>query len=400
MIKYDLLRGFVLAAAAAGPAFAGGGVVKIGVLTDKSGRYLNLAGMSSVTAVQMAVDEFGGKVLGMPIEVVSGDHQDKPDVAVSIARQWFDRDGVDMIVDLIDTPVALAVQKLAQERGKIDIVSGAASPELTGAACSPTGFHWTYDSYALGRGTGAAAIEQGDKTWFFITTEAPFGLALEDSAEKFITSTGGKVVGEAHHPVGITDFSPYLQQAQQSGAQAVALVDAGDDAVAVVEQATRYGIGRDGQRLAGLLIFLSDVHSIGLDIAQNMMMTTTFYWDLDDETRAWSERFFAKTHQMPNMVQAGDYSATLHYLQAVEAAGTTDGPAVAEKMHALPVKDAFAREGKVRPDGLMQHDMYLAEVKTPAESKRPWDYLNIIQTIPGNIAFKPLKNSDCPFVKK
>ena len=400
MTRYDLLLGFVLSSAIAAPALAENGIVKIGVLTDKSGRYLNLAGTASVVAVQMAVDEFGGKVLNMPIEVVSADHQNNPELAVSIARQWFDHDGVDMIVDLIDTPVALAVQKLAREKGKIDIVSGAASTALTGIACSSTGFHWTYDAYALGRGTGATAVEQGDKTWFLLSTDAPFGPALEESVEKFLTAAGGKVVGEARHPVGATDFSPYLLQAQISGAQAVALVDAGDDAVALVEQATRYGIGRDGQRLAGLLITLTDVHSIGLDIAQNMMMTTTFYWDLDAEARAWSERFFAKTQRMPNMVQAGDYSAVLHYLQAVEAAGTTEGAAVADQMRALPVKDAFARNGKVRADGLMKHDMYLAEVKTPAESKRPWDYLSIIETIPGNVAFKPLKNSDCPLIEK
>ena len=374
--------------------------VKIGVLTDQSGPYASIGGAGAIAAAQMAIDEFGGRVLDRPIELVSADHKDDPAVASDIARGWFDRDHVDVITELTGTPVALAVQDIARERGKIDIVTGAATPRLTGDACSPTGFHWVYDTYALGRGIGGAVSDQGDKTWFFITTDAAFGPALENSAAGFIKAAGGKILGSVHHPAGITDFSPYLLQAQTSGAQVIALADGGQDAIGLIRQAAEFGIGRGGQRIAGLLMTLTDVHELGLDLSQGMVLVTAFYWDSDDDNRAWSKKFFAKTGQMPNMVQAGNYSAVLHYLKAVKAAGTTDGAAVAQKMRELPVNDAFTTNGVVRADGQMLHDMLLAMVKSPQDSRGPWDDLDILQTIPADKAFQPLAGSACPLVAK
>ncbi len=360
-----------LAASLGGPqAHASPDSVKIGILTDESGIYASVSGKGTESAVRLAVEEFGGKVLGKPIDIVIADHKSDPDYASKIARQWFDQDGVDIITDLTDTPVALAVQAIAKDRGKIDIVTGAASPLLTGEDCSPTGFHWVYDSYALGKGA-EAAVNQGDKTWFFITTEAAFGAPLEDIAGGLVEQAGGKVLGSVQHPAGISDFRSYLHDAQYSGAQVIALADAGTDAVGLIRQAAQYGIGRGGQRIAGLLMTTSDVNALGLDLAQ-----------------------------MPNMVQAGSYSAVLHYLKAVQAAGTTDGAAVAKKMREIPVNDAFFKNGIVRSDGIMQHDMFLAVVKSPGESKQPWDYLSIVQKIPGNKAFLPLDRSDCPLVAK
>jgi branched-chain amino acid transport system substrate-binding protein len=347
----------------------------------------------------MAVEEFGGKVLGKPIEIVIADHKNDPVFASKVAHQWFEQDGVDMITDLTDTPVALAVQAIAKDSGKIDIVTGAASPLLTGAQCSPTGFHWVYNSYALGKGA-EAAVGEGDKTWFFITTEAAFGAPLEDIAGGFVKEAGGKVLGGVRHPAGISDFRPYLREAQDSGAQVIALADAGTDAVGLIRQAAQYGIGRGGQRIAGLLMTTSDVNALGLDLAQGMVITTANYWDEDGDTRAWSKKYYAVMKAMPNMVQAGSYSAVLHYLKAVQAAGTTDGAAVAKKMREIPVNDAFFKNGIVRPDGIMQHDMYLAVVKSPGESKQAWDYLSIIEKIPGSKAFLPLDKSDCPLVAK
>lgn len=380
-------------------AWAGADSVKIGILTDESGIYASVSGKGTETAVRLAVEEFGGKVLGKPIEIVIADHKNDPDFASKVAHQWFDRDGVDMITDLTDTPVALAVQAIAKDSGKIDIVTGAASPILTGAQCSPTGFHWVYNSYALGKGA-MAAVDQGDKTWFFITTESAFGAPLEDLTGGFVKQAGGKVLGSVQHPAGIADFRSYLREAQDSGAQVIALADAGADAVGLIRQAAQYGIGRGGQRIAGLLMTTSDVNALGLDLAQGMVITTATYWDQDGDTRAWSKKYYADMKAMPNMVQAGSYSAVLHYLKAVQAAGTTDGAAVAKKMREIPVNDAFFKDGIVRPDGLMQHDMYLAVVKSPGESKQAWDYLSIVQKIPGSKAFLPLDQSACPLIAK
>ncbi len=398
-ILFAILLAAMPAVTGGPPAHAAGDNVKIGILTDESGIYASVSGKGTETAVRMAVEEFGGKVLGKPIEIVIADHRSDPDFASKVAHEWFDRDGVDMITDLTDTPVALAVQAIARDSNKIDIVTGAASPLLTGAQCSPTGFHWVYNSYALGKGA-EAAVDQGDKTWFFITTESAFGAPLEDLAGGFVKQAGGKVLGSVRHPAGISDFRPYLQEAQDSGAQVIALADAGADAVGLIRQAAQYGIGRGGQRIAGLLMTTSDVNALGLDLAQGMVITTATYWDQDGDTRAWSKKYYAIMKAMPNMVQAGSYSAVLHYLKAVQAAGTTDGAAVAKKMREIPVNDAFFKGGIVRPDGLMQHDMYLAVVKSPGESKQAWDYLSIIQRIPGTKAFLPLDQSDCPLIAK
>jgi branched-chain amino acid transport system substrate-binding protein len=384
----------------AAPATGAGDSVKIGVLTDMSGPYAMIAGASAIQAAKIAIDEFGGKVLGRPIELVSGDHRNDPDIGVGIARQWFDHDGVDAIVDLTSTPVALAVQQLAKERGRIDIVTGAATPRLTGDACSPTGFHWVYDTYALGQAIGRAVADQGDRTWYFITTEAAFGPSLEQDAAGFITAAGGKVLGSAHHPPGITDFAPYLLQAQASGAQVIALADAGQDAVTLIRQASQFGIGRGGQRLAGLLMTITDVHEIGLELAQGMVVVTASYWDQGPAARVWSRKFLGLTGVMPNMLQAGNYSAVLHYLKAVQAAGTTDGALVARKMRELPVNDAFVANGVVGADGLMRHDMYLAVVKSPGDSRSKWDDLDILETIPADHAFLPIERSLCQFAKK
>ena len=401
--RAELIRGLIGIACAvmvgSTPARADGDSIKIGVLTDESGPYADFAGVWSVEAAKMAVEEFGGKVLGKPIEVIAADHQNKPDLGASIARQWFDRDGVEMITDLTTSSVALAVQDIAKEKGKIDIVVGAATSKLTEEACSPTGFHWTYDTYALGRGTGGALTEQGGKSWFFITADYTFGTALEDDTTKFILAAGGKVLGSVRHPLNTADFSSYLLQAQASRAQVVGLANAGTDATNAIKQAAEFGIAAGGQRLAGLLITLSEVHALGLEASQGLVLTTASYWDQNDTTRDWSQKFFTRTKRMPNMDQSGVYSGVLHYLKAVAAAGTTDGAAVAEKMRAIPVNDAFTKNGKVRIDGLMQHDMYLAEVKKPKDSKRPWDYLKIVQTIPGDQAFQPLAQSACPLVK-
>ncbi len=398
VVKYRLLA-IAFTALLCGPA-AGADAVKIGVLTDESGPYALFSGPDTVIAANLAVEQFGGTVLGRPIEILSADHRNDVARASKIALDWFDHQDVAMITDLTGTPVALAVQKIARGEGRIDIVTGAASPLLTGLDCSRTGFHWVYDDYALGRSSAAAVMDQGDKTWFFITTEAPFGAPLETSATGFITAAGGQVVGHVSHPPGITDFSPYLLKAQQSGAQIVAVADAGDDADNLVRQAAEFGIGRGGQRVAGLLMSLSDVQSLGLELVQGMVLTVASYWDLDAESRAVSQKFFERTSRMPNMDQAGVYSAVLHYLKAVQAAGTTDGTKVAEKMREIPVDDAFTHHGVVRPDGLMQHDMYLAVVKSPDQSKRAWDDLEILQTIPGEAAFLPLAENPCPLLAK
>jgi branched-chain amino acid transport system substrate-binding protein len=375
-------------------------VVKIGVMTDLAGVYADLSGKGAVEAVKMAVADFGGKVKGKPVEVVVADHQNKPDLASTIARQWFDVDNVDMITDLVTSSTALAVQGVAREKNKIDIVVTAAASDLTGKQCSPTGVHYAYDTYALAKGTGGAMVATGGDSWFFITVDYAFGLALERDTTDFVKRAGGKVLGSVKHPLGTTDFSSYLLQAQGSKAKVVGLANAGQDTINSIKQAVEFGIPKGGQSLAGLLIFDSDIHSLGLQTAQGLVLTTGFYWDRNDETRAFGKRFFEKLHAMPTMTQAGDYSATLHYLQAVDAAGTDDSDKVMAKMRELPVNDFFAKNGKVRVDGNMVHDMYLVQVKKPEESKYPWDYFKILKTIPAEEAFRPLSESECPLVKK
>ncbi|NJM34189.1 MAG: ABC transporter substrate-binding protein [Rhodomicrobium sp.] len=367
-----------------------GDVVKIGVLNDQSGIYADLGGKGSVLAAQMAAEDFGGKVLGKPIEIVSADHQNKPDIASNIANQWFDTENVDAITELTTSSVALAVQEIAKNKNKINLVTGAATSDLTGAKCSPTGVHYAYDTYALANGTGGALVKDGGDSWYFITADYAFGHALERDTGNAVTAAGGKVVGNVRHPFPNNDFSSFLLQAQASGAKVVGLANAGADTINSIKQAQEFGLVAGGQRLAGLLVFLSDVHSLGLKTAQGLVITTGFYWDRDDETRAWSKKYADKFGgKKPTMVQAGVYSAVTHYLKAIEAAKTDDAKVVAAKMREMPINDFFAKNGKIRADGRMVHDMYLAQVKKPEESKGEWDYYKILRVIPGDEAFRP-----------
>ena len=386
----------ILAGGAAAQGFQNDGV-KIGVLTDMSGTYSDIAGQGSVVAAEMAIEDFGKQLNGKTVEVVSADHQNKADISSATARQWYDAEGVDAIFDLVTSATALAVREVARERGKIDMVSGAATTALTGKACSPTGFHWAYDTAALANGTGGATVKNGGDTWFFITADYAFGHALEADTSAVIEKDGGKVLGAVRHPFPNSDFSSFLLQAQASGAKVIGLANAGQDTTNAIKQAAEFGIVESGQSLASLLMFISDVHSLGMPAAQGLLLTTGYYWDLDDESRPFAQRFFDKTGKMPTLVHAGVYSSVLHYLKAVDAAGTDDGKTVAAKMHEMPVDDFFARNGELRVDGRLVHDMYLARVKKPDASTKPWDYFEIVATIPGDQAYKPL-SKDCALV--
>ena len=381
-------------------AFAQGATaqVKIGVLNDQSGLYADYGGKYSVEAARMAIEDFGNEVLGQKIELVTADHQNKPDLGVAIARRWYDSDGVDMITELTTSSVALAVQELSKEKKKIDIVVGAATSRLTGDACTPYGFHWAHDTRALAVGTGGALVEAGGDSWFFLTADYAFGYALEKDTSDIVTAKGGKVLGSVRVPLNSSDFSSFLLQAQSSKAKIVGLANAGLDTTNSIKQAAEFGIVRGGQKLAALLMVLSDVHGLGLEAAQGLVLTEGFYWDQNDRARAFGERFLKRTGVMPNTIHAGTYSATLSYLKAVKAAGTKDADAVAKKLKELPVDDAFA-QGKVLQNGRMVHDMYLFEVKKPSESKRPWDYYKQIAVIPGDKAFFTAKESGCPLTK-
>jgi branched-chain amino acid transport system substrate-binding protein len=397
------------AAVAAGLAFAASGgvanaqisddVVKIGVLTDMSSLYADATGKGSLVAVQMAVDDYGGKVKGKPVEVISADHQNKPDVGVNIARNWYDNDKVDAIFDVPTSSVALPISMLTREKNRININSGGGSSDITGAACSPNTVHWTYDTYALSNVAGKAMVQRGEDSWFFITADYAFGAALERDAANVVKETGGKVLGDVRHPLNSSDFSSYLLQAQASKAKVVALANAGGDTTNALKQAFEFGLMKGGQKLIALLLEITDVHSLGLKDAQGLILTEAFYWDRDDETRAFSKRFLDKVGHMPTMIQAGLYSATMHYLKAIEAIGTDEAPKVMEQMRATPINDFFARNGKIRIDGRMVHDMYLFEVKKPEESKGEWDLYKLLATVPGDEAFRPLDKGGCPLVK-
>jgi branched-chain amino acid transport system substrate-binding protein len=397
------------AAVAAGLAFAASGgvanaqisddVVKIGVLTDMSSLYADATGKGSLVAVQMAVDDYGGKVRGKPVEVISADHQNKPDVGVNIARNWYDNDKVDAIFDVPTSSVALPISMLTREKNRININSGGGSSDITGAACSPNTVHWTYDTYALSNVAGKAMVQRGEDSWFFITADYAFGAALERDAANVVKETGGKVLGGVRHPLNSSDFSSYLLQAQASKAKVVALANAGGDTTNALKQASEFGLMKGGQKLIALLLEITDVHSLGLKDAQGLILTDAFYWDHDDETRAFSKRFLDKVGNMPTMIQAGLYSATMHYLKAIEAIGTDEAPKVMEQMRAMPINDFFARNGKIRIDGRMVHDMYLFEVKKPEESKGEWDLYKLLATVPGDEAFRPLDKGGCPLVK-
>ena len=373
--------------------------IKIGVLADMSSLYADLGGPGSVVATQMAVDDFGGTVLGKKIQIVSADHQNKPDVASSIARQWFDEQGVQMITDLTTSSVALAVQEVARAENKIVLVSGAASSDLTGKACAPTSVHWTYDTLALANGTGSAVVKAGGDSWFFITADYAFGHALERDTTSVVTANGGKVLGSVNVPLNNADFSSFLLQAQASKAKIVGLANAGGDTINSIKQAAEFGLVAGGQKLAGLLVFISDIHSLGLQTAQGLQLTESFYWDQDDQTRAWSKKFFDKTNKEPTMNQAGVYSATMHWLEAVKATGSLDGPTVMKELKSKPINDFAIRNGHIQEDGSLVHDMYLYEVKKPSESTGTWDVYKLIATIPGDQAYKRPRGNECPAVK-
>ncbi|KGJ09513.1 ABC transporter substrate-binding protein [Paracoccus sphaerophysae] len=375
------------------------GKVKIGILNDQSGVYADFGGLGSVEAAKMAVEDFGGKVLDAPIEVVSADHQNKADIASNIARQWYDTEQVDSIMELTTSSVALAVQALSQEKKKIDLVTGAATTDLTGKACSPYGFHWAYDTHALAVGTGGALVEAGGDSWFFLTADYAFGYSLEDNTAGIVKEKGGTVVGAVKHPLATTDFSSFLLQAQSSGAKVVGLANAGLDTQNAIKQAAEFGITAGGQKLAALLFTLAEVHGLGLETAQGLTLTESFYWDRNDASREWSNRYRERTGKMPNMIQAATYSGVLHYLNAIKAAGTDETEAVAAKMKETPVKDMFAENGKVLANGRMVSDVYLMEVKAPADSKGEWDYYTVKATIPGDQAYLAADKSGCPLVK-
>lgn len=373
--------------------------VRLGVLTDMSSLYADNGGQGSVVAAQMAVDDFKGLVLGRPIEIVAGDHQNKADIGSAIARRWLENENVEAILDVPNSAVALAVQGITRDKKKLFLATGAATSRLTGDECSPTGIHWTYDTYALAQGTTRAISRLGAKTWFFLSADYSLGAQLEADSRKVIDAAGGKVVGAVKHPINTPDFSSFLLQAQASKADVIALADAGGDFINAVKQAGEFGVTR-GQKLAGLIVFIADIQSLGLQSAQGLMLSSAFYWDLNDETRAWSKRFIEKTKKVPTMIHAGTYGAVMHYLKAVEAAGTLDGPAVAAKMRELPVNDFMTRNGKIRPDGRLVRDMYLFRVKSPEQSKYQFDFYQLLATIPGEEAFKPMEDGGCSLVKK
>lgn len=380
------------------PAWAQGGPgeIRIGVLNDRSGYQTDLAGEGSVVAARLAAEDFGGTVNGRKIVILSADMQNKPDVAAAIARQWLDTDGVDVIADNQLSSAALAVQDLARARGKITINVSSATTELTGGRCSPTGFKWSYDTYSAATGTGKAVVAQGGRTWFFLTADYSFGKTLQAQTSKVVEAAGGKVLGAALHPIGTSDFSSYLLQAISSGAQVIGLANGGTDAVGSIKQGREFGLGTPGKpQFAGLTMFITDVHALGLESAQGLLLTTTFYWDRDEASRAWSKRFFAVTGKMPTMVHAGVYSGVHHYLEAVRKSGSDDGPTVAKAMHEMPVDDATVHGGSILPNGRVLQDVFLVRVKTPAQSKQPWDDYDVLSTIPGKDAFMSEAESGC-----
>ena len=391
---------------AQGPAFAqqekiSDGVVRIGVLTDMSGLYSDFAGKGAVEAVKMAVEDFGGKVRDKPIEVIFADHMMKADNASSTARSWIDEKKDDMIANNTGSATALATLKVANEKKRIAIVTGAGTSRVTNEDCTPYSVQYNHNTEAMANVTGKSIIKQGGDTWTFLTADYAFGHSLEADTTKVIKANGGKVLGSIKHPLNTSDFSSYLLQAQATGAKIIGLANAGGDTINAIKGAREFGLLNSGkQKLAGLLMFITDIHSIGLDTAQGLYLTEAFYWDTNDETRKWSERYFKRTGKMPASIQAADYSSTMHYLKAIQAAGTDDPDAVIKKMKETPVNDFYAKNGTIRADGLMVHDFYLMEVKKPSESKRPWDYYNVRAVVPGTEAYPPLSESTCPLVKR
>ena len=377
------------------------GIVKIGVLNDMSGLYADITGPGSVVAAKMAVEDYlKSSKSSLKVEIVSADHQNKADIGSNIARQWYDTGKVDMIIDVPTSSVALAISQVSREKGKIHVNTGAATADLTGKACSPNTIHWLYDTWMLANGTGKAVVQHGGTSWFFLTADYAFGQALERDTEAVILKNGGKVLGKVRHPLATQDFSSFLLQAQASKAKVIGLANAGGDTTNAIKQAYEFGIVKGGQTLAGLLVFLTDIHSLGLEKAQGLYLTETFYWDLNDQTRAWSKRF-AALHggKYPSMDQAGVYAGILHYLKAIDAGKNDDGTKVAQKMKDLPTDDVLFGKGSIRKDGRKLHPAYLFEVKKPSESKGPYDYYKLLTTIPADQAFRPLNEGDCPLVK-
>jgi branched-chain amino acid transport system substrate-binding protein len=403
-IAASLLLGTALSIAATSFAFAQDKIVKIGALSDQSGLYADLGGPGSTLAAQMAVEDSGLTTKGWKIDIISGDHQNKPDVGVNIARQWFDVDKVDIIVDVPNSGVALAVNNVVKEKNGVYINSGAATSDLTNAQCSPNTVHWTYDTYMLAHGTGQALVKSGGDTWFFLTADYAFGAALERDTTAVITANGGKVLGGVKHPLNTADFSSFLLQAQASKAKVIGLANAGGDTTNSIKQAAEFGIVKGGQKLAALLLFITDVKAIGLETAQGLNFTETFYWDRNDESRAFAKRFSArmKNGAEPTMVHAGVYSGVIHYLKALEALGGNphDGVKVVEKMKSIPTDDPLFGKGKIEPNGRKIHPAYLFEVKKPSESKGPWDFYKLVAEVPADQAFTPLSESKCALLKK
>ena len=375
------------------------GTVKIGVLTDMSGPYADNVGAGSVLAAKMAVEDYGGKVNGMPIEVISADHQNKADIGLALARKWYDTEGVDTITEVVSSGVALAVQQLSREKDKVLLATGPGTPELTGKSCSPNGVHWAYDNYALANVATAPLVQKGLKNWYFLTADYSFGLALEAEATKVVNANGGKVLGSSKHPLNSSDFSSFLLQAQASKAQVVGLANAGSDMMTALKQANEFGLTSGGQSIAALLVNLPDIHALGLASAKDLIFADSFYWDANDKTRAWSKRFMERFNgKAPGSLQAAVYGAVTHYLKAVEAAKTDAGAKVVAEMKKLPINDFYTTNASIREDGRVIRDMYLLQVKQPAESKYPWDYYKILDTVPGDKAFRPLKDGNCPLV--
>ncbi len=397
-----LALAIVISCAAIGGAQSGeisGGVVKVGVLTDMSGPYADNVGAGSVLAAQMAAEDLGGTVNGARIEIVSADHQNKADVGAALARQWYDQDGVDTITEVVSSGVALAVQAISREKQRVFLATGPGTPDLTGKACSPFGVHWAYDNYALGNVVAGAAVRRGLKNWFFLTADYSFGHALEEQAARVVKANGGTVKGSVRHPLGTADFSSYLLQAQGSGAEVIGLANAGTDFINAEKQADEFGIKAGGQTLAALLVNLPDIHALGLPKAQGLLLADSFYWDMDDATRAWSKRFMARFNgRAPGSLQAAVYGAVTHYLKAVQAAGTDEAGAVMAQMRQMPIHDFYTKNAHLRRDGRVVRDMYLLQVKTPAESRYPWDYYKVVETVPGDKAFRPEAEGGCSLV--
>jgi branched-chain amino acid transport system substrate-binding protein len=401
-MRKTLLASAALAVVLSAPALAqqiSGDVVRIGVLTDLSGVYADFGGQGAVEAARMAVADFGGKLNGKPIEIIAADHQNKPDVGASKAREWYDTQGVDLITESLNSAVALSVVKVATEKKKVQIVTGAATSRLTNEDCGPFTIHYVYDTISLAKGTGTAVVKAGGDTWFFLTVDYAFGHSLEKDTADAVRAAGGKVLGAVRHPLSATDFSSFLLQAQSSGAKVVGLANAGADTINSIKAAFDFGI-MPNQQLAGLLTLVSDVHGLGIEQAQGLYTTEAWYWDQNDETRAFAKRYFEKIKKMPNSNQAGVYSAVTSYLKAVQAAGSDDSEAVVKQLKSMTINDMFTKNGKIRPDGLHLHDMYLFQVKSPKDSKYPWDYYKQLAVIPGDQAFQPLSKSACPLVNK